>query len=96
MGRHLVAPAVLSASCPQAKGTVHRDVTGAYEPPEHTYLKYLGTWAGYHGSTLAFELEAKRGVRNTTGDEPCSSSPRQKLGSPGGQTLLCAQGMHQI
>lgn len=28
--------------------------------------KYLGTWAQYHGSTLAFELEAKRDVRTTT------------------------------
>lgn len=27
--------------------------------------------------------------------EPCSR-PRQRLGSPGGQALLCAQGTHQI
>lgn len=39
--------------------------------------KYLGTRARYHGSTSALELEAKRGARNTSGDEPCSSSPRQ-------------------
>lgn len=35
VGRLLAAPTVISASCPQAKGRVHGDITGARVPLEH-------------------------------------------------------------